>query len=255
MKTIILDKLRQIEKEYEIEILFAVESGSRAWGFPSTDSDYDIRLIYKRKINDYLKIEPIDDFIDFKIVDELDFKAWDIQKVLRLILKSNSSIVEYLQSPIHYIENKEFEKRLLEIVKSQFNPKKAAMHYLGITSRKMIEINKNENLKLKDLFYALRSVLSAKWIVEKQTIPPMEFSKLIHLVDEENLTEKINNYLMIKARVDESYSTFKDDELLNWILNLKTELKEMVESLPRVEFDIALINRFFLETITEKKSI
>lgn len=159
MKTTILNKLRQIEKDENIEILFAVESGSRAWGFPSIDSDYDIRLIYRRKISDYLRIEPIDDFIDFKIVDELDFKAWDIQKVLRLILKSNSSIVEYLQSPIHYITNKEFEKKLLAIVKSQFNPRKVSMHYLGITTRKLIEIEGNKELKLKHLFYALRSVL------------------------------------------------------------------------------------------------
>ena len=114
MKPIIINKLKEIEDKYNIEILFAVESGSRAWGFPSTDSDYDVRFIYKRKIEDYLKVDPIDDFIDLEIVDELDFKGWDIQKVLRLMLKSNSSINEYLQSPIHYISNEIFEKELLD---------------------------------------------------------------------------------------------------------------------------------------------
>ncbi|WP_313580914.1 nucleotidyltransferase domain-containing protein [Chishuiella sp.] len=249
MKTTILNKLRQIEKDENIEILFAVESGSRAWGFPSTDSDYDIRLIYRRKISDYLRIEPIDDFIDFKIVDELDFKAWDIQKVLRLILKSNSSIVEYLQSPIHYITNKEFEKSLLAIVKSQFNPRKVSMHYLGITTRKLIEIEGNKELKLKHLFYALRSVLSAKWVIEKETIPPMEFKKLAHLIDDNFLLDKIENYLKIKANVDESYLIVKDEELLNWISELKTELKAKAELISKIEFDKELINDFFLDTI------
>ena len=66
MKPIIINKLKEIEDKYNIKILFAVESGSRACGFPSTDSDYDIRFIYKRKLNDYLRIESSDDFLDFE---------------------------------------------------------------------------------------------------------------------------------------------------------------------------------------------
>jgi len=249
MKKIIIDRLRQIEKEEKIEILFAVESGSRAWGFPSTDSDYDVRFIYKRKINDYLKIQSIDDFIDFKITDDLDFKAWDIQKVLRLILKSNSSISEYLQSPIHYIANDRFEKDLLELVISQFNARKVAAHYLGITTKKLIEIENSEMLKLKSLFYALRSVLSALWIVEKRTIPPMEFKKLIVLIEKENILSKIKFYWETKEKVDESYLIDKDEELIIWILKLKSELKEKVEEIPTVEFDKARVDEFFIKTI------
>ncbi|WP_333663444.1 DNA polymerase beta superfamily protein [Chishuiella changwenlii] len=251
MKKIIIDRLRQIEKEEKIDILFAVESGSRAWGFPSTDSDYDVRFIYKRKINDYLKIQPIDDFIDFKITDDLDFKAWDIQKVLRLILKSNYSISEYLQSPIHYIVNDRFEKDLLELVSSQFNARKVAAHYLGITTKKLIEIENSEMLKLKSLFYALRSVLSALWIVEKRTIPPMEFKDLVVLIEKENILSKIKSYWKTKEKVDESYLINKDEELINWILKLKTELKEKVEEIPTIEFDKERVDEFFIKTIGE----
>lgn len=249
MKKIIIDRLRQIEKEEKIDILFAVESGSRAWGFPSTDSDYDVRFIYKRKINDYLKIQPMDDFIDFKITDDLDFKAWDIQKVLRLILKSNSSISEYIQSPIHYIANDRFEKDLLELVISQFNARKVAAHYLGITTKKLIEIENSEMLKLKSLFYALRSVLSALWIVEKRTIPPMEFKDLVVLIEKENILSKIKSYWETKEKVDESYLIDKDEELINWILKLKSELKEKVEEIPTIEFDKARVDEFFIKTI------
>lgn len=249
MKKIIIDKLRQIEKEEKIDILFAVESGSRAWGFPSTDSDYDVRFIYKRKTTDYLKIQPMDDFIDFKITDDLDFKAWDIQKVLRLILKSNSSISEYLQSPIHYIVNDRFEKDLLELVISQFNARKVAAHYLGITTKKLVEIENSEMLKLKSLFYALRSVLSALWVVEKRTIPPMELKDLVVLIEKENILSKIKSYWETKEKVDESYLIDKDEELINWILKLKSELKEKVEKIPTVEFDKARVDEFFIKTI------
>jgi predicted nucleotidyltransferase len=251
MKKIIIDRLRQIEKEEKIDILFAVESGSRAWGFPSTDSDYDVRFIYKRKINDYLKIQPINDFIDFKITDDLDFKAWDIQKVLRLILKSNSSISEYLQSPINYIVNDGFEKDLLELVSSQFNARKVAAHYLGITTKRLIEIDNSEMLKLKSLFYALRSVLSALWIVEKRTIPPMEFKDLVVLIEKENILSKIKSYWETKEKVDESYLIDKDEELINWILKLKSELKEKVEEIPTIEFDKERVDEFFIKTIGE----
>lgn len=249
MKPIILNKLKQIENDYNIEILFAVESGSRAWGFPSTDSDYDIRFIYKRKLNDYLKIESSDDFLDFEVQNELDFKGWDIQKVLRLMLKSNSSINEYLQSPIHYIENKNFENDLLNLVISQFNPSKVAMHYLGITTKRLIELENVNQIKLKSLFYALRSVLSAKWIVETQTIPPMEFKKLIHLIDDKSITKQIEKYKSLKETVDEKFLITKDDKIFNWILDLKESLKSRTNELSKVEFNKEKINDFFIKTI------
>lgn len=249
MKPIIINKLKEIEEKYNIKILFAIESGSRAWGFPSTDSDYDVRFIYKRKIEDYLKIDPIDDFIDLEIVDELDFKGWDIQKVLRLMLKSNSSINEYLQSPIHYISDEIFEKKLFDLAKSQFNSQKVAMHYLGITTKRMIEMEHENEIKLKSLFYALRSVLSAKWIAENKTIPPMEFEKLKHLIEDKTITNRVNEYLEIKSKVDESYKISKNKELFNWLKNLKTELKIKSEKLSKIEFDKTKIDELFIKTI------
>ena len=249
MKPTIIDKLKTIENENKINILFAVESGSRAWGFPSTDSDYDVRFIYKRRVEDYLKINEIDDFIDFEIENELDFKAWDIQKVLRLMLKSNASILEYLQSPIHYIINEAFEKELFDLAESQFNPQKVARHYLGITTRKLIEIEHSNKLNLKNLFYALRSVLAAKWIIEEKTLPPMEFKKLDYLIKNESISAKIKDYLKLKHTVDESFLTSKDTELINWIIELNENLKSKTEFLPKIEFDKKRIDDFFLKII------
>lgn len=251
MKPIIQNKLKEIEDKYNVKILFAVESGSRAQGFPSTDSDYDVRFIYTRNINDYLKIDSVDDFIDLEIVDELDFKGWDIQKVLRLMLKSNSSINEYLQSPIHYISNEIFEKELFDLAASQFNSQKVAMHYLGITTKRLIEMELQNEIKLKSLFYALRSILSAKWIVENKTIPPMEFEKLKYLIEDKTIENQVDKYLEIKSKVDESFRISKNEETLNWIINLKNELKIKSEKLPKIEFDKNKINAFFIKTVTK----
>ncbi len=91
MKAKILDKLRQVEQDRNIEILFAVESGSRAWGFASPDSDYDIRFVYKHSKDWYLNLWEQTDTIQFMTEDDLDGSGWDIRKALRLLAKSNAS--------------------------------------------------------------------------------------------------------------------------------------------------------------------
>ena len=102
----VLDEIQQrldlIVAEEDVRLLFAVESGSRAWGFPSPDSDYDVRFVYARHITDYLRLEDRRDVIERPIVDEIDLNGWDIKKALQLMLKSNAVISEWLQSPIVY---------------------------------------------------------------------------------------------------------------------------------------------------------
>ena len=102
MKTKILEKLKAIEREKNIEILFAVESGSRAWGFASPDSDYDIRFVYKHKKDWYLNLWETKDTIEFMTEEDLDGSGWDIRKALKLLAKSNASFTGWLFSPIVY---------------------------------------------------------------------------------------------------------------------------------------------------------
>jgi len=106
-------------------------------------------------------------------------------------------------------------------------------------------------IKLKSLFYTLRSVLSAKWIVENKTIPPMEFEKLKHLIGDKTIENRVDKYLEIKANVDESFRISKNDELFDWLINLKNELKIETEKLPKIEFDKNKINVFFIKTVTK----
>lgn len=100
MKEKILQKLKEIEKSKNVEILFAVESGSRAWGFASPDSDYDIRFIYKHKTEYYLSLWEKPDVIEFMTEDDLDGSGWDLRKAVKLLAKSNASLIEWLFSLI-----------------------------------------------------------------------------------------------------------------------------------------------------------
>ena len=109
MKDIILRELKKIEEQKNVKIIMAIESGSRAWGFASPDSDYDVRFIYVRKEEDYLKLEKTRDVIEWKLDDVLDINGWDIKKALQLLHNSNPTVFEWCASPIVYWETEEFE--------------------------------------------------------------------------------------------------------------------------------------------------
>src|SRR5690554_5132996 len=131
MDKIINEKLREIEQNEHIKIIGAFESGSRAWGFASPDSDYDVRFIYKRIKNDYLKLEGIRDVIEYPIDNLIDINGWDIQKALRLLYKSNPTIFEWCSSPIVYIES-DLLSKFKSLLPDFFSCKSSLFHYLNM---------------------------------------------------------------------------------------------------------------------------
>jgi predicted nucleotidyltransferase len=98
------NELAAIEQAEGVRGIYAVESGSRAWGFPSRDSDYDVRFLYVRPVDAYLSIVPVRDVIEYPISDALDLNGWDFPKALSLFRKSNPSILERLHSSIIYLQ-------------------------------------------------------------------------------------------------------------------------------------------------------
>lgn len=68
MEKLIVSKLHEIEQMEKVRILLAVESGSRAWGFASPDSDYDVRFIYIRDKEDYLRLNTMRDVIELPVM-------------------------------------------------------------------------------------------------------------------------------------------------------------------------------------------
>ncbi len=113
-------ELERIEKENDVKILFAVESGSRAWGFPSKDSDYDVRFVYMHPVEWYLSIHDKRDVIEYPISDDLDISGWDIKKALQLFAKSNPALLEWIRSPIFYSKNSNFPEQLQQMSEKEF---------------------------------------------------------------------------------------------------------------------------------------
>ncbi|MCL2162700.1 MAG: nucleotidyltransferase domain-containing protein, partial [Betaproteobacteria bacterium] len=154
MKEIIQKHLMEIEQKENVKILFAIESGSRAWGFASPDSDYDVRFIYVRPVAEYLKLEKRRDVIEYMLTDELDINGWDIDKALKLLRTSNPTFFEWSNSPIVYKQT-DFFKKLNRIKNKYFYCKTGLYHYLNMATGNYREYLKKDEVKLKKYFYVL----------------------------------------------------------------------------------------------------
>jgi predicted nucleotidyltransferase len=215
MKEKILNKLKEIELQKGVEILYAVESGSRAWGFASPDSDYDIRFIYKHEVDYYLSLWEKPDVIEFMTEDDLDGSGWDLRKTVKLLAKSNAPLLEWLFSPVVYYENEAFAKQMRELAKTCFSPIACLHHYLG-TTKNFMDVCEQEEVKLKSYFYALRTALAGKWIIENNSFPPVDFMELLPIAPQ-NIQEKVKELMQLKANQHESYLHPKEIVITNFL--------------------------------------
>ncbi|GKX28053.1 hypothetical protein SH1V18_05330 [Vallitalea longa] len=204
MRDVILQKLEDIEKEYQVKILYAVESGSRGWGFESEDSDYDVRFIYIHRPEWYLSIREKRDVIELPINDLLDINGWDLRKTLVLFKKSNPTLLEWLSSPIIYRESTNMVNEIKDLLKDYFSSKSCIHHYLHMAESNYREYLKGNEVKVKKYFYVLRPIMACMWTEKYGTQPPMLFEDLMNdLVLNENLVDEIDKLLAIKRSGNE----------------------------------------------------
>lgn len=174
--------LADIRREHGVHMPWAIESGSRAWGFPSPDSDYDARFFYVRPAEQALTVWPRRDVIERPIVGDLDVNGWDLAKALRLILKGNAVVIEWLNSPIIYGGEVWFRDQLLAFAQAWIDRDRLAAHYLYLTRRhRESDLSAGGEVKLKKLFYALRPAAAVTWMQAhpERKIPPMKFRDLM----------------------------------------------------------------------------
>ncbi|MEQ8479010.1 nucleotidyltransferase domain-containing protein [Fulvivirga sp.] len=247
MDELIKSKLLEIEKDYKVKILYACESGSRAWGFPSPNSDYDVRFIYAQDLDWHLSLKEQKDTIDLPINDELDIGGWEIKKVLSLMWKSNPPLLEWLQSPIVYKSEGNFLSEISELSQQYFSPIAAMHHYLSM-SKKYLETCSGEEVKLKKYFYALRTTISGAWIRENGSMPHIEMPKMFSIVDGK-VKDKITELIEIKSGQSESY-LHPLEPLITDFLNHEIELNENVATdLPASKGNFEQLDEFYRKVI------
>jgi predicted nucleotidyltransferase len=247
MKQKIQSMLEQIAQQHSIEILYACESGSRAWGFPSTDSDYDVRFIYKRKLPEYLSVCTVEDQLVFPIDQQLDVYGWDLKKVLQLLSKSNATPFEWLQSPMVYKEHPCFKKELMPLLSEYFSARTQVFHYLGI-ARSALDTMHNNQIKSKKLFYVLRPLLAAQWIVDKGEYPPMNIQPLLQIAPIE-IQSILQQMIVEKSYETESMYLTPNAYLLNFIFQTMENLSVKASEFTAVRFEIDKLNTSFQKMI------
>ncbi|MDR2747507.1 MAG: nucleotidyltransferase domain-containing protein, partial [Treponema sp.] len=227
---VINEKLLGIEKEHNVRILYAVESGSRAWGFESVDSDYDVRFIYVHNKNWYLSILPKRDVIEYSIVDEFDYSGWDLRKVLFLMNKSNPVLFEWIQSPIVYYKDNFCYDIIEKLSKEYFSPISSLYHYMHMANGNYRQYLQSEQVKIKKYFYVLRPILACMWIENYKETPPMEFKKLLTQIEDRKLLERINELLIRKKSGIEMGIESKIERINDFIESALRQFEEIVNT-------------------------
>ena len=245
--------LAEIEKERDIEILLACETGSRAWGFPSPDSDYDVRIIYKHKKNWYLSLNEEKDSIELMLDNnEIDISGWDLRKSLKLLWKSNPPLLERIQSPIVYQVNEDFHAEINVLVTKMYSKIATIYHYLSMAKKGFEELENAEEFKLKKFFYALRASVACKWIIEKEEIPPIYFPKMLEeLSIDETLKQRIFQLIELKATISETYMHTGEKHLIELIQNCIIEAENSSKNLPASIGTMTDLNDFFIHELSK----
>lgn len=234
MKELIKLKLKEIEEKENIRILHAVESGSRAWGFASPDSDYDVRFIYVRPREFYLRLDKARDVIEWQLDDTLDINGWDVSKALTLLHKSNPTLFEWNSSPIVYKTTDKW-KKISAIINKYFVAKSGLYHYLSTAKSNYREYLKGETVRLKKYFYVLRPLLACKWILAEGTPPPMLFSELMDKYLEESIKPDVLKLLDMKMRNPEIGEGKRFDKVNAYIDRNIDAVEELIKSLPATQ--------------------
>lgn len=174
-------RLAGVADTENVAIPWAIESGSRAWGFPSPDSDYDCRFLYIRSADAYLSPWLDRDVIETPLDKVYDVKGWDLRKAMQLLVKGNASVNEWLRSPHVYTGESSFRADLLALADRVVDHDAVGRHYTHVGRGQWDRHAGGAEMPLKTIFYALRPAASVRWLQQRPeaSTPPMELVPLL----------------------------------------------------------------------------
>jgi len=252
IKATIQQKLREIERQENVCIFYACESGSRAWGFPSADSDYDVRLLYIHPCDWYLSIEDRRDVIERPLVENIDLSGWEIRKALRLFRKSNPPLLEWLRSPIVYQQKFSVIDKFRDLMSVYYSPENCFHHYLHMAERIFREHLMGETVKAKRYFYVLRPLLGCRWIEAGLGPVPMEFGILVDkMISSQTLKKEIFSLMERKRSGQELDSEQKISSINGFIESEFEHLKNQTNLRPSLPNEDDMLDELFREALIE----
>lgn len=249
MLTTIQERLKKIESQYNVQILYAVESGSRAWGFSSENSDYDVRFIYVHKMPYYLSVQDRRDVIEI-MEGDLDFSGWELRKALKLMAKSNPPLLEWLRSPIVYQADPDFTYEFRQLAENHINLRNIIYHYLHMAKGNYNQyIKGRDKVRLKKYLYVLRPLLACEWVKDKQSMPPMEMDATLGLIERLEAHPEIRR-LVERKRAGEELSEGDANPVLNDYIETALFYFELyAKDIKGTEPDFDSLNKFLLKCV------
>lgn len=243
----IANRLAACEQTQQVEIIYAIESGSRAWGFHSPDSDFDCRFVYVRPLEWYLSldVEKRRDVIEYPIVDEIDINGWDLRKALQLLAVCNPSIVEWLYSPLIYRERGDFAEVCRAWLKQYYAIEKGIYHYRASAQRNYQQFLRGTTVKLKKYLYVLRPLLAVRWLQAHGTIAPIEFDQLRNVLNDAEVQQAIDALLVWKKQASETAAAAPIKPLQHWIEQELARLADYREAPPQAQAGLDELNMHF----------
>jgi len=232
VKTEILQLLAHLENDHSMEILYACESGSRAWGFASPDSDYDIRFLYRRPMKDHYRVVSGPDQIEIPIKDDLDPGGWELRKSLGLLAKSNGALIEWLHSPVVYRSNNDFLSEMRVLARDEISHKALIDHYRGMAYKVIGTGLQKDQPTGKSYLYALRAVLCARQVLMFKMPPPVLFTEMLSLLPD-TVRPAVDELLIWKEQFGEKDSPGRLDTIDDYLEDSMTFLSEASEEMPR----------------------
>jgi len=244
-------KLSDLESEAGFRILFACESGSRAWGFASADSDYDVRFVFAWTPERYLAVSPYAETIDRGIdEDAIDLSGWELRKALGLFRKSNGALCEWLRSPILYREETPLMDEWRRLLDEEFAPKANAIHYLGLCRKMWFRIRNEETVTAKRYLYALRALLSARFVIEHGHPAPVPFEELrVSLATPADVAVAVEKMIAEKSRSAEVDGVVRETSIETYLESELERLNELADTLPDRLADAGKLDSFFRSAI------
>lgn len=240
------DALARVEAERNVRVLYACESGSRAWGFASRDSDYDVRFLYVHPRDWYLSVDERRDVIELPIAEDLDVSGWELRKALRLLRKSNPPLHEWLKSPVVYGCAPEFFAAFRELADGFYSPRRCFAHYLHMAFGNWRHyLLGREQVSLKKYLYVFRPVLACRWIERQRGPVPMLFAELVEGVLEETEVRVALDELVARKQSAAELAVEPPVEALSRFIAAELPRLEALNEPEESDGDPEELNRFF----------
>lgn len=180
----------------------------------------------------------------------LDITGWDLKKCLTLLKKSNAPLIERFQSPIEYYAMPGFKEQFKGLIAAYYSPTAVFFHHHSLAKKFWEDIKDADQMKLKNWFYLVRSLLSCNWITEDKSVLPMHFEGLLKYT-ERGMKAELRKLVELKATVGEKYLHPQDERLNRWIVELFDKVETGKNALGVNNTDMTLLNDFFLKKLYE----